>query len=246
MTPGLLGSARQIAVIGGNGGIGAALVQALHKDNTDLRLYVSARNANNIDNPYNGDVHLTIDLTDEASIAAAAAQVVGSLDAVIVATGVLQTDQIKPEKSILQLDPSVFAKVMTINTLGPMLIAKHFTPKLSLKGPSVFAALSARVGSIGDNRLGGWYAYRASKAALNMGIRNLSIELQRRRKQAIAVGLHPGTVATALSAPFQKGLPAGQLHSASHAANKLLDVINGLSAKDSGSIFDWRGQRIVN
>lgn len=246
MATGVLGSARQIAVIGGSGGIGAALVKALHHDNPDVRVYVSTRGEPNVELTHSRDVGLCIDLQDEASIAAAAARVHGALDAIIVATGVLHTDQIKPEKSIMQIDPAVVAEVMAINTTGPLLIAKHFTPKLQTTEPSVFAALSARVGSIGDNGLGGWYSYRASKAALNMGIRNLSIELQRRRKQAIAVGLHPGTVNSALSQPFQKGLPAGQLQTASTAAKHLIDVINGLTTADSGACFDWQGQRIAN
>ena len=131
-----------------------------------------------------------------------------------------------------------------LNTIGPALIAKHVLPLLQRDRASIFAALSARVGSIGDNRLGGWHSYRASKAALNMLIRNFAIEMGRTHKQASIVGLHPGTVDTALSAPFQSGLPEGQLTQAEDAAQNLLSVLAGLSPEDSGKLFDWRGDEI--
>ncbi len=119
------------------------------------------------------------------------------------------------------------------------MVAKHFLPLLPRQGKSVFAALSARVGSIGDNRLGGWYGYRASKAGLNMIIRTLSIELTRSKPEAICVGLHPGTVDTALSRPFQSSLPPGCLFSPERSAGELLKVVDKLTCEDTGRIFAW-------
>ena len=135
--------------------------------------------------------------------------------------------------------------MLYLNTVGPALIAKHVLPLMPREGRSVFAALSARVGSIGDNRLGGWHSYRASKAALNMLVRNFAIEMGRTHKKAAIVGLHPGTVDTELSEPFQKGLPEGQLTDAVEAARNLLRVLDGVSPEDSGEVFDWKGERVV-
>ena len=131
-----------------------------------------------------------------------------------------------------------------VNAIGPALAAKHFLPLLAEDRKSVFAALSARVGSISDNSLGGWHAYRASKAALNMILRNLAIELARRHDKAICVGLHPGTVDTGLSSPFQGSVPPGRLFSPAEAAGHLLKVVDGLSPADSGGHFAWDGRRI--
>ena len=128
--------------------------------------------------------------------------------------------------------------------LVPRLVAKHFLPIMPRSGRTVFAALSARVGSISDNRLGGWHGYRASKAALNMLVRTLAIEERRRNDRAIVVALHPGTVATELSRPFQGNVPPGQLFTAERAALQLLDVIEGLSVRDSGKLLDFQGQEI--
>jgi len=131
-----------------------------------------------------------------------------------------------------------------LNAIGPALVAKHLLPLMPRQDRSVFGALSARVGSIGDNRLGGWHAYRASKAALNMLIRNLAIEHGRTHKAGIVVGLHPGTVATDLSAPFQAGVAPEKLFTPEHSASALLSVVEGLTPGDSGGVFSWDGQRI--
>lgn len=136
------------------------------------------------------------------------------------------------------------ARILHLNTIGPALIAKHVLPAFARTRPASFAAISARVGSIGDNRIGGWHSYRASKAALNMLIRNFAIELGRTHKQAIAVSLHPGTVDTSLSEPFQANLPDGQLTNTEDCANNLLAVLDGLTPADSGHVFDWKGERI--
>ena len=186
-----------------------------------------------------------LDLTSEASIAAAAAFVSeqGTPGLIIDATGVLQSESIKPEKSWRELDAAQMAASFAINAIGPALVMKHFLPLLPREGRAVFATLSARVGSIGDNRLGGWYSYRASKAALNQLVRTAAIELTRRSPNAICVALHPGTVNTGLSASFTKtGL---DVQTSERAADQLLEVIRGLKPTDSGGFFDYKGETIV-
>ena len=158
-------------------------------------------------------------------------------------TGLLHdADGLAPEKALRQIDPGNLARSFAVNAIGPVLVMKHFPPLLPREGRSVFAVLSARVGSISDNRLGGWYAYRASKAALNQLVRTASIELARSHRQAIVMGLHPGTVATGLSEPFgdlsRKTAPA-------QSAENLLSVIASAEPDWSGGLFDWRGARIL-
>jgi NAD(P)-dependent dehydrogenase (short-subunit alcohol dehydrogenase family) len=228
-------------VIGATGGIGSALLARLRaEDRFEVTLGASRRPA--ADDP----LALTLDLEDEASIAAMAARLQGQppLRLVIVATGVLHGPGLSPEKSYRALDPAALARVFAINTIGPALVAKHLLPLMARDGRSVFAALSARVGSISDNRLGGWHAYRASKAALNMMIRTLAIEQARTRPQSICVALHPGTVDTDLSDPFQKGVPAERLFTPDQSAACLLNVIAGLRPQDSGGFFAWDGAAI--
>ncbi len=185
-----------------------------------------------------------IDLLDEASLERAAEWAAGhgELRLVIDATGFLHDEQQGPEKSLRQLDATRLAHAFALNAIGPALIMKHVLPRLPKGGRAVFATLSARVGSIGDNRLGGWYGYRASKAALNQLVRTAAVELARRCPQAVCVALHPGTVATGLSAPFV-GARATVVTPAV-AAGHLLSVIEGLGAADSGGFFDWRGEAV--
>lgn len=232
----------RIAVFGASGGIGAALVEAAAAVWPEARLFAPCRNPAVAPR---GATHLAFDLTDEASIAAAAETIGAPLDLCIVATGVLSlADGTGPEKSWRQIDPAAMAQVFALNTIGPALIAKHMLPLLPRDRRAVFAVLSARVGSIGDNRLGGWHSYRASKAALNMLVRNFAIELGRSRPLGVCVSLHPGTVATELSAPFQRGVPAEQLLTPEASARHLLRVISGLTPADSGGCFAWDGNRI--
>lgn len=222
-------------VIGASGGIGRAVADALEEEGSHEAVYRFARSSD-------GGAHL--DLTDEASIAAAAQRVTVAPSLVILATGLLHDGDQGPEKALRDLDPAWLARQFAVNAIGPAIVAKHFVPLLAKTG-GTFAALSARVGSITDNRLGGWYGYRAAKAALNQLIRTAAIEARRTNDRAIIVGLHPGTVDTALSRPFQGNVAPGQLFTPDRAALQLLDVIEGLGVKDSGKVFDWQGAEIA-
>ena len=176
--------------------------------------------------------------------AAARARSLGPVRLVLVATGLLHDEGLRPEKHWGALDGEALARSFAANAIGPALAAKHFLPLLPREGRSVFAALSARVGSIGDNRLGGWHAYRASKAALNMLLKTLAIELARRAPEAICVGLHPGTVATRLSEPFRGQVAPDRLFTPSQSARCLLKVVHALRPGDSGGVFAWDGARV--
>jgi NAD(P)-dependent dehydrogenase (short-subunit alcohol dehydrogenase family) len=185
-----------------------------------------------------------IDVEDEASIAAAAEAVAaagGPPRLVIVATGFLHDAGQRPEKSWRDLDPEALARAFRVNATGPALVAKHFLPLVPRKERAVFAALSARVGSVADNRIGGWHGYRASKAALNQILRCLAIEAGRTRPEWVVTGLQPGTVATPLSAPFRSGLDADDLFAPDDAAARLLGVLAALGPEQSGRLFDWSG-----
>ena len=218
-------------VAGSSGGIGRALLGRLA---TQPR-FCAALGLGRSSSP-------PLDLTDEESIAQAARHVQGlgaDVRLVIDATGFLHMDGFAPEKSWRDLDATHMARAFVLNAIGPALLMKHFLPLLPRQGRAVFATLSARVGSIGDNRLGGWYSYRASKAALNQFVRTAAIELGRRQPAALCVALHPGTVATRLSAPFAKaGL---DVQTAEEAADRLLDVIERLAPASTGGFFDYKG-----
>jgi len=224
-------------VIGASGGIGGAFEAALIEEGMFRTVHGFARSRD-------GALHL--DLLDEASIAAAAAHVAKgpAPTLVIVATGLLHREGHGPEKALRDLDPAWLAEAYAVNAIGPALVARHFLPLMPKGKRAVFAALSARVGSIGDNRLGGWHSYRASKAALNMLVRTLAIEERRRNDRSIVVTLHPGTVDTALSRPFQGSVQPGRLFDPERAALQLLDVIEELKVSDSGKLFDYEGTEI--
>jgi len=190
---------------------------------------------------------LELDVTKEGTIAAAEERVraeTSGVGLIINVAGVLHGASFGPEKKLAQVHPNALRTVFEVNAFGPLLVAKHFHPLLRHGNRAVFASLSARVGSISDNRLGGWYAYRASKAAQNMITKTLSIELSRLAPQTIVVGLHPGTVDTDLSQPFQRNVPEGQLLTPQESVASLLSVIDGLSTAESGRIFDFRGKEI--
>jgi NAD(P)-dependent dehydrogenase (short-subunit alcohol dehydrogenase family) len=232
-------------VVGAGGGIGNAVVELLAESPRVAQVYGLTRTRPVLAGPRVASV--PFDLGDEASIAAAAARcgADGPLHLVFVATGVLHDPAgLQPEKSWRALTAPSLAQSFAVNAIGPALVAKHFLPQLATGEKAVFAALSARVGSIEDNRLGGWYSYRATKAALHMLIRTFAIELARRNPTALCVALHPGTVDTALSAPFQSGVPEGRLFKPRQAAEHLLRVIDGLDASASGNAFAWDGRRL--
>jgi NAD(P)-dependent dehydrogenase (short-subunit alcohol dehydrogenase family) len=231
-------------VFGASGGLGAAFVRALNDDPRCAAIAAGSRGT------IKGGGKITpfrFELLDETSIAQAAEQIGKSsegVDLVLVATGVLHDAVMAPEKTMRALQAETLAKSLALNAIGPVLIAKHVLPLLPRERKSVFAALSARVGSISDNRSGGWHAYRASKAALNQLIRTCAIELASKNKTAVCVALHPGTVDTAMSRPFQAGVAPGKLFSADTSARHLLAVIDRLDASESGGFFAWDGQPI--
>ena len=221
-------------IIGATGGIGAALLAQLQADAQFKSVIGLSRST-----------VPALDLLDEASIQACAqhiAKLALPVRLAIDATGTLSGNGYAPEKSWRQLDPAQMAHAFAINAIGPALLMKHFLPLLPQQGKSVFATLSAKVGSIGDNRLGGWYSYRASKAALNQLVHTAAIELRRSQPEAICVALHPGTVATGLSAPFAKtGL---DVLSPAAAATRLLGVLDGVAVADSGGFFNHDGSAL--
>jgi NAD(P)-dependent dehydrogenase (short-subunit alcohol dehydrogenase family) len=184
-----------------------------------------------------------VDPTDEVSIIRAAMGL-EIVDLAIVTTGMLHNTQQRPERALKELDPTALARSFAINTIAPAIVAKHLIPKMPRDRRAVFAVLGARVGSIGDNRTGGWHGYRASKAALVMLIKNIAIEAARLRPEAIIVTLHPGTVDTAMSKPFQSNVAAEKLFTPEASAEQLLHVINRLTPTDSGGHFAWDGSRI--
>jgi NAD(P)-dependent dehydrogenase (short-subunit alcohol dehydrogenase family) len=213
-------------VVGASGGIGAALCGALAARGEVLG--VSRR-------------HDGLDVTDEASVARVLGGLEPGFDLVIVATGALVLDGVGPEKALRVIDPAAMAAQFALNAIGPALVLKHALRLMPKDRTVRFAALSARVGSIGDNALGGWYSYRAAKAALNQLIHTAAIEVARSHRQAIVVALHPGTVDTGLTAVHGAGHPAV---APPVAAANLLAVLDGLTPTDTGGFFDWSGARV--
>ena len=213
-------------IIGASGGIGAALCEVLASRGEVVGLSRSGSG---------------LDLTDEASIENLLGAQKGTFDRIIVATGALQINGAEPEKTLRALDPRAMADQFALNAIGPALVLKHALPLVPRDRRCVLAVLSARVGSIGDNRLGGWISYRAAKAAVNQVVRTSAIEYGRLRKQAILVSLHPGTVQTGLTGPYlaRHGAVSPQV-----AADNLLGVIDGLSTTDTGQFFDWAGKAV--
>ncbi|QQN73573.1 SDR family NAD(P)-dependent oxidoreductase [Croceicoccus sp. YJ47] len=244
---------RSCVIFGASGGVGDAMCRQLAASGPFARIYAGARSGTVPESSVSAPgmasiIPFAFDLTQEAGIAAIAERVAheSAPEMVIVATGLLQREpDIRPERSWRTIEPAAMAEMFAVNTIGPAIIGKHFLPLLRHAERPVFAALSARVGSIGDNGLGGWHSYRASKAALNMVLRNFGIELHRRNREGIVVALHPGTVETALSEPFRGNVPDRQLFTPEHSARCLLSVIDGLTAADNGGFFAWDGSRIA-
>ncbi|MEM6322346.1 MAG: SDR family NAD(P)-dependent oxidoreductase [Pseudomonadota bacterium] len=214
-------------IIGGSGGIGAALVAEL--ESRGVAVTSLSRSGDGLD------------VTDEARVAEVLGGLEGSFDLIFVASGALQIGDFGPEKALKQLDPEAMMAQFAVNAIGPAMVLKHGLRLLPREGRAVFAALSARVGSIGDNRLGGWYSYRAAKAAVNQLIHSAAIEVARTHKEAICVALHPGTVATPFTAQFvkpEKATPPAD------TARQLIDVVEGLTPDDTGLFFDYAAKPI--
>lgn len=214
-------------VIGASGGIGSAIVSELQSRGAAVDGLSRSRDG--------------LDITDEASVEATLASLSGPYDLIFVATGALEIDGHTPEKSIAQVTPAALMAQFRTNAIGPLLVLKHALHLLPKDRPAVFAALSARVGSIGDNAIGGWHSYRTAKAALNQLIHGAAIELKRSHKQAVAVCLHPGTVETAFTAKYagrHKTVPAPE------AAANLVTVVEALTPAQTGGFFDYAGREI--
>ena len=232
---------QKIAIFGANGSIGQALCAHYQKQSD---VYAFTRNDFDIDE--SGLVKILLDDFNEDSVFQTANKFDNNFfDKIIVSIGILHNESFMPEKRIEEVSSDQFLETIRINTLIPTLIARSFYKKLKKNDKSTLAFLSARVGSITDNRSGGWYSYRASKAALNMVIKNLSIELRRYNKELVVIGLHPGTVDSLLSQPFQKNLEDSKIFSADFSVLKLSSVIDSLDIDDSGKCIAWDGEDIL-
>jgi len=236
---------KTVAIIGSSGAIGNAVAEILLDDDGVEAIYRFSRNDSN----ENSDrvKNLILDIEDEESIKDCIKNLSKDIkfDLVFVATGILHNDNdIFPEKSIRDISQSKLEKVLLVNTIGPALVGKYLIPYLRKDSKSIFAFLSARVGSISDNKLGGWYSYRASKTALNQIIKNFSIEVRRANPNAIFIGLQPGTVKSFLSKPFEKNVRPENLFTPEYSATKMLEVIDNLSLEDTGKVYAWDGEEI--
>ena len=235
---------KSVAIIGSSGAIGRAFLDAYIADKEISNIYSISRTE--VESKDERITYINIDVTDEASVKAAASKIgENRLDKLIVATGILHTELFGPEKSIKDIKIENFVKIFSVNAFGPALIGKYFLPLMKKDKKSIAAFLSARVGSISENKLGGWYAYRASKSALNQIIKNFSIESKRTNPAGIIIGLQPGTVKSKLSEPFQKNVKKGKLLLPKDSVKSLIRVIESVMQNDSGKIFDWKGEEIT-
>ena len=226
-------------VVGASGGLGQAFVKKFVAQPNVAKIHAFSRTHIKFENE-KVENH-QIDIQSEHSIQEALDAIGDNIlfDIVVVATGFLHDEHISPEKTIRDVNMNHFREVFSVNTYGPALLAKYFLLRLQRDRKSNFACLSARVGSISDNRLGGWFAYRASKAALNMILKNAAIEMARRYKKACIIGLHPDTVDTMISKPFQRQVQEGKLFTPEYSSVCLLKVINVVEPVQSGKVFAW-------
>lgn len=236
-------SPQVILVAGASGGIGQALCEALAKaypTSIFVRLARDPARLPPIDSP---STDIAFDLLDERCIASSLERVPAdqTIDLALIATGWLHDQDRRPEKTYRSLDSDQMLYAYRVNSVGPALLLKHLLPRMNRRHLSRIGVLSARVGSISDNRLGGWHSYRASKAALNMLLKNYAIELAQRRQRCLIVGLQPGTTDTPLSAPFQRSVPPEQLQTPAYTASQLVKVMERLRLADSGQLFDFLG-----
>lgn len=243
-----------VLIVGANGGIGLGFVEHLLNDDRVAKIYATYRRPETASrlvaiatqHPH----RLTccqLDVTNEAQIAAQVEQIQAQtpeIHLVINCVGVLHTDTIQPEKSLRQIELDQLTQYFQINSISAALLAKHLLPLLKHPHRSLFATISAKIGSIGDNYLGGWYGYRASKAALNMLIRTAAIEYSRKSPKTILVLLHPGTTDTGLSQPFQRNVPPEKLFSPERTVTQLLAVLDQVKDNESGQFFSWDGSKL--
>jgi NAD(P)-dependent dehydrogenase (short-subunit alcohol dehydrogenase family) len=239
------------SIVGAGQGIGLGFVRGLLAADNIERVYATYRRLESatellaISDPRL--CCLQMDITDESQIATVVRQIqteTTALHYVINCVGVLHEDRMQPEKSLRHINAEQLLRYFQVNSVGAMLLFKQVQPLLKHDTRSILATISAKVGSIGDNQLGGWYGYRASKAALNMFIRTTAIEYKRTCPQAIVVALHPGTTDTRLSLPFQRNVPSEKLFSVDRTVGQLLAVMDGLNTHDSGEFFSWDGNRL--
>jgi len=241
-------------IIGASQGIGLGFVKHLLQDERISKIYATYRQKQTAgellslaDENKAKLICLMMDITNEAEITQTVQNInaeVNKLHLVINCVGLLHDGDLQPEKSLKQINTENLLRYFQVNSIGAVLLAKHLLPLFRHKEPSVFATISAKVGSIGDNQLGGWYGYRASKAALNMFMRTAAIEYGRSCPQTVVVTLHPGTTDTRLSRPFQRNVPAEKLFSVELTVTQLLTVIEQLQPSDNGQFFSWDGSKL--
>lgn len=231
---------------GASRGIGAEIVRQL-LSRGDTHVIATCRNPQT---PTERSPHLTtlkLDVTKEADIERAAREVketVGAIDVLLNVSGVLHAEGMRPERRFEDLTVDAMQRAFAVHAVGPAMMAKHFIPLFREDAPVVFASISAKIGSIEDNGIGGWYTYRSTKAAQNQLTKTLSIELKRRNSNATVLALHPGTVDTDLSKPFQRSVPDDKLFTRERAARQLLDIIDKARPSETGSFYSWDGSKI--
>ena len=232
-----------IAIIGASGALGNAFLKKLINTNKYSNIHCFSRKTLTINN--SRVFSHSIDISSEESISNASNMIPSniSLDLIFVATGILHNNIVKPEKSFSEISEKNLLEIFTVNTFGPALVMRYFLPKLNKESRSLFIAISAKVGSISDNHLGGWYSYRSSKAALNMIIKSAGIELKRKNKKAIIVGIHPGTIDSNISRPFQKNVKH-KIYTPKEAAQNIYNISTKFSDEMSGNMYDYKGIEI--
>lgn len=240
-------------VVGASQGIGLGFVQHLLSDDRVSQVYATYRTEVSLGLATIAAQHPTrlslipMDITDEGQITQGIAQIkqqTPQLHLVLYCVGLLHAGSLQPEKSLQQIETDQLLRYFQVNSIGAVLLAKHLLPLLKHGDRSVFASISAKVGSIGDNHLGGWYGYRASKAALNMLMHTVAIEYSRKSPKTLVILLHPGTTDTRLSKPFQRNVPSEKLFPVERTVTQLLAVIESLQPEDSGQFFSWDGSRL--
>ena len=244
----------QVLVVGASQGIGLGFVRYLLETDNVAQVFATYRNPAtagellHLATSYSQRLGcIRMDVTNEEQIVRGIAEIQTDTDRlhlVVNCVGFLHDNDIQPEKSLRQIDSDQLIRYFQVNSISAVLLAKHLLPLLNHTEKNIFAIISAKIGSIGDNRLGGWYGYRASKAALNMFLKTASIEYSRKSKHTIIVMLHPGTTDTRLSKPFQRGVPAEKLFPVEKTVRQLIDVLAKVTPADNGSFFSWDGSKL--